>query len=113
MAEWLYREGMKGTFAFDVAVTRKGVGTDYLAIECNPRFNGASYPTVIAHKLGLESWVARVFSTRHRSLTFLQLAGIEYNPHRGEGVVLVNWGPILQGKLSCVWLSDRRQSRSG
>jgi len=59
MAEWLYREGMKGTFAFDVAVTRKGVGTDYLAIECNPRFNGASYPTVIAHKLGLESWVAR------------------------------------------------------
>jgi len=102
MAEWLYWEGMKGTFAFDVAVTQKSIGTDYLAIECNPRFNGASYPTVIAHKLGLESWVARVFSTRHRSLTFLQLAGIEYNPHRGEGVVLVNWGPILKGKLLCL-----------
>jgi len=68
-------------------------------IECSPRFNGASYSTVVAHKLGLESWVARVFPTRHRtrhrSLTFLQLAGIEYNPYHSEGVVLVNWGPIL------------------
>jgi len=68
-------------------------------IECNPRFNGASYSTVVAHKLGLESWVARVFPTRHRtrhrSLTFLQLAGIEYNPYHSEGVVLVNWAPIL------------------
>jgi len=102
MAEWLYRKGMKGTFAFDVAVTRKGFDTDYLAIECNPRFNGASYPTAIAPKLGLESWLARVFPTHYRSLSFLQLAGIEYNPHRGEGVVLVNWGPIFTGKLLCL-----------
>jgi len=102
MAEWLYREGIKGIFAFDVAVIRKGIATEYLAIECNPRFNGASYPTIIAHKLGLESWVARVFPTRHRSLTFLQLSGIEYNPYCGEGVVLVNWGPILVGKLLCL-----------
>jgi len=42
MAKWLHREGMKRTFAFDVAVVPKGSGTDYLVIECNPRFNGAS-----------------------------------------------------------------------
>jgi len=102
MAEWLHREGMKGTFAFDVAVVPKSSSTDYLAIECNPRFNGASYPTAVAHKLGLESWLARVFPTRHRSLAFLQLTDIEYNPDRGEGVVLVNWGPILVGKVLCL-----------
>jgi len=102
MAEWLHREGMKGTFAFDVAVLPKSSGTDYLAIECNPRFNGASYPTAIAHKLGLESWLARAFPTRHRSLAFLQLTDIEYDPDRGEGVVLINWGPILVGKVLCL-----------
>jgi len=99
MAEWLYREGMKGTFAFDVAVVHENTGADYLAIECNPRFNGASYSTAIAHKLGLESWLARYFTTRHRSLAFLQLTDIEYDPDRGEGVILVNWGPILVGKI--------------
>ncbi|WP_089724535.1 ATP-grasp domain-containing protein [Candidatus Thiosymbion oneisti] len=99
MAEWLYREGMKKIFAFDMAVVQEGDNPDYLAIECNPRFTGASYPTAIAHKLGLECWVARVFPTRHRSLAFLPLTDIEYNPHRGEGVILVNWGTILVGKV--------------
>jgi len=98
MAEWLYREGMQGVFAFDVAVLQKGDNTGYLAIECNPRFNGASYPTTIAHKLELEHWQARTFATRHRSLAFLDLKDIEYNPRRGEGVILVNWGLILVGK---------------
>jgi len=102
MAEWLHREGMKGTFAFDVAVVPNGSGTDYLAIECNPRFNGASYPTAIAYKLGLECWLAQVFPTYHRSLAFLQLTDIEYDPDRGEGVILVNWGPILVGKVLCL-----------
>ncbi|MCB2262043.1 MAG: ATP-grasp domain-containing protein [Candidatus Thiosymbion ectosymbiont of Robbea hypermnestra] len=98
MAKWLYREGMQGLFAFDVAVVQEKERTDYLVIECNPRFNGASYPTLIAHKLELGHWQARAFATRHRSLTFLELTDIEYNPRRGEGVILVNWGPILVGK---------------
>ena len=86
-------------FAFDVAVVENGGSVEYSAIECNPRFNGASYPTLIARKLGLHHWLARAFSTRHRSLAEIDLVGIEYDPARGEGVVLVNWGPILVGKL--------------
>ena len=83
----------------DVAVIDKPSGVEYLAIECNPRFNGASYPTAIAHKLGIEHWLARVFNTDLRSLASVDLTGLEYDASRGEGVILVNWGPILVGKL--------------
>ena len=72
---------------------------EHLAIECNPRFNGASYPTAVAHKLGIGHWLARTFQTKHRDLAAIDLTGIEYDPATGEGVVLVNWGPILVGKL--------------
>ena len=106
MAQWLYQEGMRGVFAFDVAVVDDGRRTDYLAIECNPRFNGASYPTAVAHKLGIEHWLARTFQTRWRDLAAIDLSGIEYDPATGEGVVLVNWGPILVGKLLVLLAGD-------
>jgi hypothetical protein len=99
MAEWLHKEGMRGVFAFDVAVVERPDGVEYLAIECNPRFNGASYPTAIANKLGIERWLARAFRTDLRSLADVDLDGLEYDPIRGEGAILVNWGPILVGKL--------------
>jgi len=99
MAQWLFNKGMKGVFAFDVAVIEHDDLTDFQAIECNPRFNGASYPTVITHKLGLKHWLARAFATEHRSLADIDLTAIEYDPDRKEGVILVNWGPILVGKL--------------
>jgi len=102
MAEWLHREGIKDIFAFDVAVVQEGDTTDYLIVECNPRFNGASYPTAIARKLGLEHWLTETFYTHHRSLASLRLTDIEYDPDRGEGVILVNWSPILEGKLQCL-----------
>ena len=52
MAEWLVARGMKGIFAFDVAIVQTDSGLRFPALECNPRFNGASYPTLIAQKLG-------------------------------------------------------------
>jgi hypothetical protein len=99
MAQWLQSEGMRGVFAFDIAVVDHDGRPDYLAIECNPRFNGASYPTAIAAKLGIDSWLARAFTTDHRELSAIDLGGIEYDPVTGEGVVLVNWGPVLVGKI--------------
>lgn len=102
MAKWLFSHGMKGIFAFDVAVVQDKQGTRYLPIECNPRFNGASYPTLIAEKLAVYNWMARTFTTDKRSLANIDLGGIEYNPDRGSGVVIVNWGPVLVGKLLCM-----------
>ena len=99
MAKWLFSHGMRGIFAFDVAVVKDCCGTDYIPIECNPRFNGASYPTLIAKKLAIQRWQARNFSTHFRHIADLPLQDLEYNPADQSGIVVVNWGTILAGQL--------------
>lgn len=99
MAQWLKDRGMKGIFAFDLAVMKTAEGLRFPAIECNPRFNGASYPTVIAQKLDVPEWAAHTFKTRHRKLSDIDLSDIEFNMRTGEGLVIVNWGTLLEGKL--------------
>jgi len=99
MAKWLFSQGMRGIFAFDVAVVKDLCGTDYLPIECNPRFNGASYPTLVAKKLAIQRWHARTFSTRYRRLSDLPIQDLEYNPADQTGIVIINWGSVLVGKL--------------
>lgn len=99
MAEWLVENGMKGIFAFDVAVCKTAGGVRFPAIECNPRFNGASYPTLVAHKLNISEWTARTFSTKHRDLSSIDLSDIEYDKKTGEGAIIVNWGTVSVGKL--------------
>lgn len=106
MADWLVTQGMRGLFAFDVAVLEPDAGREHLAIECNPRWNGASYPTMVARKLGIEHWLARTFPTRHRALAEIDLSGIEFDRESGTGVILVNWGPVLVGKLLVLLAGD-------
>lgn len=106
MARWLFERGMKGVFAFDVAVTEQGWRPSYWPIECNPRFNGASYPTLVAQKLCASQWLALQLSTNLRSLEQIDLSGIEYNPISGCGVAVVNWGSILVGKLGVLLVGN-------
>lgn len=99
IAIWLYSKGIKGIFAFDIAVTKDCNNIRYFAIECNPRFNGASYPTIIASKLDLKHWVTMNLDTDHLSLATLDIKDIEYKPETKTGIIIVNWGTILAGKL--------------
>jgi ATP-grasp domain len=99
MAQWMMQKGMKGIFAFDVAVVDKENQQDYFAIECNPRFNGASYPTGIAQKLDIGSWSSDNFTTKYRSLDEIDLSELEYNPATKTGVIIYNWGSVLVGKI--------------
>jgi hypothetical protein len=99
MAQWMMQKGMKGIFAFDVAVVDKENQQDYFAIECNPRFNGASYPTGIAQKLDIRSWSSDNFTTKYRSLDEIDLGELEYNPATKTGVIIYNWGSVLVGKI--------------
>lgn len=99
MAQWLVAHGMKGIFAFDVAVCQSSEGLRFPAIECNPRFNGASYPTLVAAKLDIPQWSAMSFSSQYRHLEYIDLSDIEYNPATRQGVVIINWGTVLAGKL--------------
>jgi len=100
MAVWLGQQGMKGIFAFDVAVVESATDTDYVAIECNPRFNGASYPTGIANKLNIPSWTSETFTGKFHSIQDIDLSGIEFNPESGIGAIIVNWGSVLAGKIT-------------
>ncbi len=99
MARWLFSHGIKDIFAFDVAIVGSGNNIRYFSIECNPRFNGATYPTLIAEKLGIQEWVARTFSTNNRKLDDIDLRGIEFDPRTGVGVIIVNWGSVLVGRI--------------
>ena len=102
MAQWMKKKGMKGIFAFDVAAVESDPKSSYYAIECNPRFNGASYPTGIARKLNIASWTSENFDTQYTALADINLSGLEFNADTGIGVVLVNWGSVLVGKLGCL-----------
>jgi hypothetical protein len=100
LAHWLVNEGMRGIFAFDVAVVDTPGGSEYVAIECNPRFNGSSYPTCLAHRLDIRQWSSATCSPSPRPLAELDLTGLAFNPETGKGIILVNWGTIHAGKLS-------------
>ncbi|NEQ43774.1 MAG: ATP-grasp domain-containing protein [Leptolyngbya sp. SIOISBB] len=102
-AEWMGDRGMKGIFAVDVAVVPEAAGTRYVAIECNPRFNGSSYPTVIAKRLNIPQWSSGTYKTQLRSLKDIDLQDIAYDPATHTGVILTNWGIIQAGKVSVLF----------
>ena len=54
---------------------------------------------MIAQKLDIPEWSAMTFVTKHRKLSDLDLGGIEFDMKTGEGLVIVNWGTLLKGKL--------------
>jgi len=96
IAKYMGSNGMKGYFAFDVAITPKGP----FVIECNPRFNGSTYPTVIAQKLCVPVWRAQIIETEYRSLADVRdFHKIEFNPRTKKGVIIINWGSVKSGKL--------------
>lgn len=111
MAQWMFEQGMQEVFAFDVAVVFSSRGPRYYAIECNPRYNGASYPTGIAVKLGIQSWICETFTTSFRSLSDVDLSGMEFDGKTGVGVILVNWGNIHRGKVVCLLAGSHRQQK--
>jgi len=111
MAAWMAERGMKGVFAFDVAVIEKPDGVTYFAIECNPRYNGATYSALIAQKLSIKQWVAKTYSTRYRDLNDIPIDHIEYSKKSGYGVIIVNWGTILEGKLIILLAGNSEQQQ--
>jgi len=98
--DWMGDRGMKGIFAVDVAVIPEPAGTRYVAIECNPRFNGSSYPTMVAKRLNIPEWSSATYRTPLRSLKELDLKDLAYDSQTGKGVILINWGTIQAGKIS-------------
>lgn len=95
LAHSMHESGIKDLFAFDVAITEDGP----IAIECNPRFNGSTYPTIAAQKLGIKSWMATNIEVSVNSFENFSLNGLEYDSETGRGIIVINWGCILNKKL--------------
>lgn len=96
LAQRLAENGIKDVFGFDVIATKDG---EYFVLECNPRYNGSTYPAITAEKLGIKRWKSKTYSTRFKFLDQIELGELEYNPSKNTGVVIVNWGCINQKKL--------------
>jgi hypothetical protein len=108
-AEWVGDRGMQGIFAVDVAVVPEAGGTRYVAIECNPRFNGSSYPTMVAKRLGIPAWSSATFKTQWRSLSDIDLTDLVFKPATGSGVIFINWGTVQGGKITVLIAGSREE----
>ncbi len=121
-------DGLEGVYAFDVAVLigddpeehperqesasgaqgqpAEGGQPDMVVIECNPRPNGSSYFTAVAERLGVTEWsgvnIPTGFSLEE-SIVRLADAGLIYDSRRGSGLIVVNWGTALEGKLGILF----------
>ena len=100
MAKWMYTQGMKGIFAFDIAIVNNGDKTLFFPIECNPRYNGSTYGTKIASKLSIPEWRIEIMSTVHRSLQTLKLDHLYFDTQKNSGIIIVHWGKISLGFLT-------------
>lgn len=98
------RDGVRGKLGIDVAVNAAG---RYFALECNPRWNGALYPMVIAQRLGATQWSTTHMPVRARRLRDVALGELQYNPTRGTGAVLVNWGGIKYNWLELLLIGPK------
>jgi hypothetical protein len=106
-AQSLLADGIKDVFGFDVAMTEDGP----LALECNPRFNGSTYPTVVANKLPIPCWLATNLKIHADSFDRLSLGGLEYDPHNGSGIIVYNWGSVLNKKLGILVAGESREEQ--
>lgn len=112
LAHHLVLEGLTDLFAFDVAAVENGNDVEYLVVECNPRWNGASYPTMITQKLDIrQSWSSRYLKPTKKSLNDIKLNGLTYSKRKGAGAIFVNWGCVPHGKLGVMVVGDQKEQK--
>lgn len=78
--------GLEDMFAFDVAVTPD----DMKIIECNARWNGSTYPTIVARKLGIEEWRTLTLPSTLEYISKLEISKLAYSRARRYGAILLN-----------------------
>jgi hypothetical protein len=109
LAKKLAKDGLDGIFALDVAVTQDDT---YVLLECNPRWNGSTYPTLVAERLRAKEWEYVTIRLEARSLGEVSLGGdVVYDPLRGSGAIIINWGVIKFGKLGVLVIGTQKERR--
>ena len=96
----LHYLGYRGVLGMDVLVS----GTSEYLVECNPRFNGSTYPTVIAQRLGIKNWCSIASSCDTQKIKRL----LESHEFDGiKGIVIFNWGALLASKVGILIAGDK------
>lgn len=111
LADELFRFGMRGIFALDVAVAGGPSRPRAWVLECNPRWNGSSYFWFLAQKLGATAWTGLVVSCP-ADFHSMDLGGLEYRPASREGIVLVDWTRVNQGVASVLVVGSSERQRA-
>lgn len=78
--------GLKDIFGFDVAITPVGPKI----LECNARWNGSSYPAILASRLGVTEWTTHTMDTSLTRPGDIKLGSRAYNNSRGYGAIVIN-----------------------
>jgi hypothetical protein len=86
LAEELVAAGLRDTFGLDVMVN----GEESTIIECNPRWTGATYPTMAAGRLAIQEWAAYMLPTQHEHPRDIKLGNTLYNTSNQIGVIIMN-----------------------
>ncbi|MFA5994710.1 MAG: hypothetical protein WC823_07175 [Parcubacteria group bacterium] len=103
--------GLCDWVGFDVALHQ---GQFYL-MECNPRYTGAAYPYVAVQKLfgkkeALETfWAHKNYAVNRSSIDGFHLNGLEFDPKKQEGWIVINPGPLTvgDGKVGMLWIGEK------
>ena len=103
------QDGVRGKIGFDVAVT---ADNQFFVLECNPRWNGATYPLAIAGRLGIKEWSTAHVPVAARELKHVNFGDAEYNAKRGTGVILVNWGVFKLGWIEVMLVGTPEQQQA-
>lgn len=112
LAESIAAQGMQDIFSFDMAMVNDAVETKFYLLQCKPRFSAVSYPALVAQKIHAAHWRAVTVPTAQRDLQSIDFDGIAYDPQRRDGVIVINWGTILHGKLTIMVVgTEERQER--
>lgn len=96
-AQWLHRQGYRGTASVDFLVTEGGSGFTVYVAEINARVTGATYPSMLAcHFLPGQAWLMRNLRFRaHPSpeqvLDILRESDLLFLPGRPKGVLPINF----------------------
>ncbi len=92
--------GFRGVLGLDVLVDAEGKS---YVLECNPRLNGSTYPTVTAKRLGVVKWLAISVHSSFRDISeILERHSFDGN----KGVVVFNWGALLSDKAGIMIAGD-------
>lgn len=101
LANDIASEGVDDIFALDVAISPAGAHV----IECNARWNGSTYPSMVAQRLAAKEWVACSVGTTLAQAKDIELGDIAYNPTGSAGVVILNSGHMaMHGKVSVMFV---------